>query len=76
VAGETSSDSAPHYTTSLIRIHFLLTRHLTKPDEAVSVLGMNAFRDTKLNLVRAYLDCDWGMKTVAFAGVSFPPLPR
>ena len=43
-------------------------RHLTKPDEAVVVLGMHAFRDTKLNLVRAYMDTDWGMRTVAFAG--------
>jgi hypothetical protein len=48
-------------------------RHLTKPDEAVTVLGMNAFRDTKLNLVRAFMDTDWGMRTVAFAGGSTPP---
>jgi CCR4-NOT complex subunit CAF16 len=47
-------------------------RHLTKPDEAVVILGMNAFRDTKLNLVRAYLDTDWGMRTVAFAGYGVP----
>lgn len=33
----------------------LLRRHLSKPDDAVTVLGMHAFRDTKLNLVRAYM---------------------
>ena len=32
----------------------------------------NAFRDTKLNFHRAYLDCDWGMRTVAFAGTGVP----
>jgi hypothetical protein len=32
-----------------------LVRHLSKPDDAVTVLGMNAFRDTKLNMVRAYM---------------------
>lgn len=52
--------------STLLRI--LGGRHLTKPDEAVNVLGMNAFRDTKLNMVRAYMDTDWGMRTVAFAG--------
>lgn len=46
----------------------LAGRHLSKPDEAVTVLGMNAFRDTKLNFVRAYMDMDWGMRTVSFAG--------
>ncbi len=54
--------------STLLRI--LGGRHLTKPDEAVTVLGMNAFRDTKLNMVRAYMDTDWGMRTVAFAGAS------
>lgn len=46
----------------------LAGRHLSKPDEAVTVLGMNAFRDTRLNFVRAYMDMDWGMRTVSFAG--------
>ena len=52
--------------STLLRI--LGGRHLTKPDEAVTVMGMNAFRDTKLNMIRAYMDTDWGMRTVAFAG--------
>lgn len=56
--------------STLLRI--LGGRHLTKPDGAVRVLGLNAFRDTKLNFHRAYLDCDWGMRTVAFAGAGVP----
>jgi len=56
--------------STLMRI--LAGRHLTKHDEDVRVLGMNAFRETKLNFHRAYLDCDWGMRTVAFAGAGVP----
>mmetsp|Transcript_2398 Transcript_2398/g.5160 ORF Transcript_2398/g.5160 Transcript_2398/m.5160 type:complete len:314 (-) Transcript_2398:349-1290(-) len=56
--------------STLLRI--LGGRHLTKPDGAVRVLGQNAFRDTRLNFHRAYLDCDWGMRTVAFAGCGVP----
>lgn len=56
--------------STLLRI--LAGRHLTKTDEMVRVCGMNAFRDTKLNFFRAYLDCDWGMRTVAFAGGGVP----
>ncbi len=56
--------------STLLRI--LAGRHLTKPDDSVRVLGLNAFRDTKLNFHRAYLDCDWGMRTVAFAGAGVP----
>ena len=47
-------------------------RHLTKPDGAVSVLGRSSFHDTRLNFERAYLDTDWGMRTVAFAGYGCP----
>jgi len=47
-------------------------KHLVKPDEAITVLGMNPFRDTALNFQRAYLDMDWGMRTVAFAGYGVP----
>lgn len=43
--------------STLLRI--LGGRHLSKPDGNVRVLGLNAFRDTKLNFHRAYLDCDW-----------------
>ena len=50
----------------------LTERHLCKGDNNVRVLGLNAFRDTKLNFQRAYLDCDWGMRTVAFAGTGVP----
>jgi CCR4-NOT complex subunit CAF16 len=56
--------------STLLRI--LGGRHLAKPDGCVRVLGLNAFRDTKLNFHRAYLDCDWGMRTVAFAGAGVP----
>jgi len=47
-------------------------RHLTKPDGAVNLLGRSAFHDTRLNFERSYLDTDWGMRTVAFAGYGCP----
>lgn len=56
--------------STLLRI--LAGRHLTKPDEAVRVLGRSSFHDTRLNFERAYLDTDWGMRTVAFAGYGCP----
>eukprot|EP01031_Cornospumella_fuschlensis_P036256 gene36256-43982_t len=56
--------------STLLRI--LSGRHLTKPDEAVRVLGRSSFHDTRLNFERSYLDTDWGMKTVAFAGYGCP----
>jgi CCR4-NOT complex subunit CAF16 len=52
----------------LLRI--LAGRHLTQ--QPVRVLGLNSFRDTKLNFHRAYLDCDWGMTSIAFVGASVP----
>ncbi|KAL3939989.1 MAG: hypothetical protein SGBAC_005388 [Bacillariaceae sp.] len=54
--------------STLMRI--LAGRHLTKQE--VKVLGLNSFRDTKLNFHRAYLDCDWGMTSIAFVGASVP----
>jgi CCR4-NOT complex subunit CAF16 len=36
------------------------------------VLGLHSFHDTRLNFHRAYLDCDWGMRTVAFVGGGIP----
>lgn len=56
--------------STILRI--LSGRHLTKPDGAVSVLGRSAFHDTRLNFERSYLDTDWGMRTVAFAGYGCP----
>jgi CCR4-NOT complex subunit CAF16 len=50
----------------------LAGRHLTKPDGAVIVLGRDSFHDTRLNFERAFLDTDWGMRTVAFAGYGCP----
>mmetsp|Transcript_4032 Transcript_4032/g.7187 ORF Transcript_4032/g.7187 Transcript_4032/m.7187 type:complete len:327 (+) Transcript_4032:110-1090(+) len=47
-------------------------RHLAKPDGCIQVLGLNAFRDTRLNFHRAYLETGWGMHTVAFAGCGVP----
>lgn len=54
--------------STLLRI--LAGRHLTQQE--VKVLGLNSFRDTKLNFHRAYLDCDWGMTSIAFVGASVP----
>lgn len=54
--------------STLLRI--LAGRHLTRQE--VKVLGLNSFRDTKLNFHRAYLDCDWGMTSIAFVGASVP----
>jgi CCR4-NOT complex subunit CAF16 len=56
--------------STILRI--LSGRHLAKPDDAVLVLGRNAFHDTRLNFERSYLDTDWGMRTVAFAGYGCP----
>lgn len=56
--------------STLLRI--LAGRHLTKPEDSVRVLGLNSFRETKLNFHRASLDCDWGMRTVPFAGAGVP----
>ena len=54
--------------STLLRI--LAGRHLTQQE--ILVLGLNSFRDTKLNFHRAYLDCDWGMRSVAFVGAAVP----
>ena len=56
--------------STLLRI--LAGKHLTKPDDAVKVMNTDAFRDMKLNLCRAHLDTQWGMRTVAFAGYGCP----
>mmetsp|Transcript_7411 Transcript_7411/g.12465 ORF Transcript_7411/g.12465 Transcript_7411/m.12465 type:complete len:324 (+) Transcript_7411:81-1052(+) len=56
--------------STLLRL--LAGRHLTKPDGAVQILGRDAFHDTRLNFERAFLDTDWGMRTVAFAGFGCP----
>ena len=53
-------------------LHILGGRHLTTPDSDVRVLCLNSFRDTKLNFHRAYIYTNWGMRTVAFAGVGIP----
>ena len=58
------------FRSTILRI--LSGRHLTKPDGAVTVLGRSAFHDTRLNSERSYLDTDWGMRTVAFAGYGCP----
>jgi CCR4-NOT complex subunit CAF16 len=56
--------------STLLRI--LAGRHLIKPDESVRILGKSVFHDTSLNFERSYLDTDWGMRTVAFAGYGCP----
>jgi len=49
-------------------------RHLTSQDEGerVKIMGKDAFRDLSLNLKRAFMDTQWGMRTVAFAGYGCP----
>jgi len=47
-------------------------RHLVHPDDSVTILGLNSFRDTRLNFHRAYLDVEWGMRLVPFAGGNVP----
>lgn len=47
-------------------------RHLAKPEGCIQILGLNAFRDTRLNFHRSYLETDWGLRTVAFAGCGVP----
>ena len=56
--------------STLLRI--LAGKHLVKPPESVLVLGRETFYDRSLNFERAYLDTDWGMRTVAFAGYGCP----
>ena len=56
--------------STLLRI--LGGKHLTTPDDAVKVLGKDSFRDLSLNMNRAYMDTQWGMVTVAFAGYGCP----
>jgi CCR4-NOT complex subunit CAF16 len=56
--------------STLLRI--LSGRHLIKPDESIRILGKSCFHDTSLNFQRSYLDTDWGMRTVAFAGYGCP----
>jgi CCR4-NOT complex subunit CAF16 len=56
--------------STILRI--LAGRHLCKPDDAVQIVGRSAFHDTRLNFERSYLDTDWGMRTVAFAGYGCP----
>ena len=51
--------------TTILRI--LAGRHI-HPTGAVTVLGRNSFHDTSLNFHRVYMGCDWGRRTVAFAG--------
>jgi CCR4-NOT complex subunit CAF16 len=63
--------------STLLRI--LSGKHLTKAENQLNgqpssakVLGLHAFHDTRLNFHRTCLDCDWGMRTVAFVGCSVP----
>jgi CCR4-NOT complex subunit CAF16 len=63
--------------STLLRI--LSGKHLTKSvdpatgaAQSVEVLGLNSFHDTRLNFHRAYLDCDWGMRSISFVGNQVP----
>lgn len=51
--------------TSLLRV--LGGKHMHAPG-TVQVLQKSAFHDTALNLERQYVNNEWGMRTVAFAG--------
>lgn len=66
----TDSPNDPSGKSTLLRV--LSGRHLSKPDDAVRILGKSAFHDTSLNFERAYLDTEWGLRTVAFAGYGCP----
>lgn len=44
----------------------LAGKHLTADDTAL-VFGRDSFRDTTLNLKRAFVSADWGQRAVAFA---------
>lgn len=52
-------------------LKLLAGKHLTGGNN-VKVMGADPFRDLKLNLTRAFLDTQWGMRTVAFAGYGCP----
>jgi len=56
--------------STLLRV--LGGRHMFHPDDAATILGRECFHDTRLNLERSYLDTQWGMRTVAFAGYGVP----
>lgn len=56
--------------STLLRI--LAGKHLTSPDDAVRVLTKDAFRDFSLNMERSFMDTNWGLRTVAFAGYGCP----
>jgi CCR4-NOT complex subunit CAF16 len=60
-APEEGDPSASTATTTTVLAH-----------PTVQVLGLHAFHDTRLNFHRAYLDCDWGMRSVAFVGAAVP----
>merc|ERR1719162_1544366 len=51
--------------TTLLRI--LGGKHMHNDDQ-VFIMGKNSFKDTRLNFERQYMDPNWGMRTVAFAG--------
>ena len=55
--------------STLLRI--LSGRHMFNETESnVSVNGMNPYRDHRANAEISYLECDWGLKSVAFGGTS------
>ena len=63
--------------STLLRV--LAGKHLVKDlsqggdpfdDGHVKVCGLDAYRDSLLNFHRSHLDCDWGLRTTGFAGVS------
>jgi len=56
--------------STLLRV--LGGRHMFHPDDAALICGRQAFHDTRLNFLRSYLDTQWGMRTVAFAGYGVP----
>ena len=59
--------------STLLRI--LGGKHLTEDvggEPQVRINGKDAFRDLSLNMTRAYMDTQWGLRTVAFAGYGCP----
>eukprot|EP01084_Bolivina_argentea_P076595 138828_1 len=47
-------------------------KRLCVQNEDINVLGKHPYYDTSLNLVRSYLDIDWGMRTVSYTGYGLP----
>ena len=53
--------------TTLLRL--LAGKHICK---GITIFGKDAYHDTTLNFSRSFLDQNWGLRTVSFAGKNIP----